>query len=237
MIGERDGLLRAKEIEAYESIASLDNHGEIVRLILAEVSLLAEKYRYVQRHQVPHIRELSGLIDLLWQEIEMQSASPPSSARSRKSGPIKRTRLRMVRDEDQRLALDSPRLKLRQEIHAEDVEAAKARRGDDLQVARDDIAGAKLMDAPGLGRCDAVGGPQHDRGQPGAGVDPGGAGGGLEIAVTVAPLSISIRVSTPLIEATTQKWPSGAMLHAQFLADDALVVEPERSVRRASSGW
>ena len=76
MIGERDGLLRAKEIEAYESIASLDKHGETVRLILAEVSLLAEKYRYVQRHQVPHIRELAGLIDLLWQEIEMQSAIP-----------------------------------------------------------------------------------------------------------------------------------------------------------------
>ena len=33
------------------SIASLDKHGETVRLILAEVSLLAEKYRYVQRHR------------------------------------------------------------------------------------------------------------------------------------------------------------------------------------------
>ena len=76
MIGDSDGLLRAKELEAYESILSLDRHGEIVRLILAEVSLLAEKYRYVQRHQVPHIRELAGLIDLLWQDIEMQSARP-----------------------------------------------------------------------------------------------------------------------------------------------------------------
>ncbi len=75
MIGENDGLLRAKEIEAYEGIA-LDQHGEIVRLILAEVSLLTEKYRFVQRHQVPHIRELAGLIDLLWQEIEEQSARP-----------------------------------------------------------------------------------------------------------------------------------------------------------------
>ena len=73
MFGESDGLMRAKELEAYESVASLDRHGEIVRLILAEVSLLTEKYRYVQRHQVPHIRELSGLIDLLWQEIEEQS--------------------------------------------------------------------------------------------------------------------------------------------------------------------
>jgi hypothetical protein len=72
MIGDNDALLRAKELEAYEGI-SLDGHGEIVRLILAEVSLLTEKYRYVQRHQVPHIRELSGLIDLLWQEIEKQS--------------------------------------------------------------------------------------------------------------------------------------------------------------------
>ncbi len=32
-----------------------------------------------------------------------------------------------------------------------------------------------------------------------------------EIAVTVAPLSMSIRRLTPLIEATTQKWPSSAM--------------------------
>ena len=76
MFGESDGLMRAKELEAYESIDSLDKHGDILRLILAEVSLLTEKYRYVQRHQVPHIRELSGLIDLLWQEIEMQSATP-----------------------------------------------------------------------------------------------------------------------------------------------------------------
>lgn len=76
MIGDCDGLLRAKEVEAYESIASLDRHGEIIRLILAEVSLLSEKYRYVQRHQVPHIRELTGLIGLLWQEIEMQSSTP-----------------------------------------------------------------------------------------------------------------------------------------------------------------
>jgi len=76
MIGDSDGLLRAKEIEAYERIDSLDQHGEIVRLILAEVSLLSEKYRYVQRHQVPHIRELSGLIDLLWEEIEEQSVRP-----------------------------------------------------------------------------------------------------------------------------------------------------------------
>lgn len=76
MIGDNDGLLRAKEIEAYEGIGSLDEHGEIVRLILAEVSLLTEKYRYVQRHQVPHINELCGLIGLLWQEIEMRSVAP-----------------------------------------------------------------------------------------------------------------------------------------------------------------
>ena len=73
---QSDNVLRAKEVEAYEAIP-LDRHGEIVRLILAEASLLADKYRYVQRHDVPHIRELSGLIDLLWQEIEMDSARPP----------------------------------------------------------------------------------------------------------------------------------------------------------------
>ena len=77
MIIQSDNVLRAKEIEAYEGIASLDTHGELVRLILAEASLLADKYRYVRRHDVPHIRELSGLIDLLWQEVEMHSARPP----------------------------------------------------------------------------------------------------------------------------------------------------------------
>ena len=73
---QSDNVLRAKELEAYEAIGSLDCHGEVVRLILAEASLLADKYRYVRRHDVPHIRELSGLIDLLWQEIEMVSAKP-----------------------------------------------------------------------------------------------------------------------------------------------------------------
>lgn len=76
MITQPDGVLRAKEIEAYEAMGSLDEHGELVRLILAEASLLVEKYRYVQRHEVPHIRELAGLIDLLWQEVEMDSARP-----------------------------------------------------------------------------------------------------------------------------------------------------------------
>ena len=70
---ESDGFFRAKELEAYEGMGSLDEHGEIVRLILAEASLLAEKYRYVARHDVPHVRELAGLIDLLWQEIEMEA--------------------------------------------------------------------------------------------------------------------------------------------------------------------
>jgi hypothetical protein len=73
---QSDNVLRAKEIEAYEAIGSLDEHAELVRLILAEASLLTDKYRYVQRHDVPHIRELLGLLDLLWQEIEMDSAMP-----------------------------------------------------------------------------------------------------------------------------------------------------------------
>lgn len=68
-----DGFFRARELEAYERMGSLDEHGETIRLILAEASLLAEKYRYVARHDVPHVRELAGLIDLLWQEIEMGS--------------------------------------------------------------------------------------------------------------------------------------------------------------------
>ena len=73
-------VLRAKEIEAYEALPPLDQHREIICLILAEASLLADKYRYVRRHDVPHIRELCGLIDLLWQEIEMDSARPPEAS-------------------------------------------------------------------------------------------------------------------------------------------------------------
>ena len=68
-----DPFLRAKELAAYEAIPCLDSHGETIRLILAEVSMLSEKYRYVQRHDVPHVRELTKMIDLLWQEIEMES--------------------------------------------------------------------------------------------------------------------------------------------------------------------
>jgi hypothetical protein len=76
MMAASDGLLRAQAIEAYEAIPSLDAHGELTRLILAEVSLLAHKYRYVRRHDVPHIEELAGLLDVLWQEVEMVNASP-----------------------------------------------------------------------------------------------------------------------------------------------------------------
>lgn len=72
-----DNLLRAKELDAYEAIPSLDRHGETVRLILAEVSMLSEKYRYVQRHDVPHVRDLTKMIDLLWQEIEMDDYERP----------------------------------------------------------------------------------------------------------------------------------------------------------------
>ena len=73
---ESDGLLRAQAFEAYEAIPSLDAHGELTRLILTEVSLLTEKYRNVRRHDIPHIREISGLLDVLWQEVEMDSANP-----------------------------------------------------------------------------------------------------------------------------------------------------------------
>lgn len=75
-----DGFFRAKELEAYEGLGSLDEHAEIVRLILAEASLLAEKYRYVARHDVPHVRELAGLIDLLWQEIETDAVRVPETS-------------------------------------------------------------------------------------------------------------------------------------------------------------
>ena len=74
-----DGFFRAKELEAYEAMGSLDEHGDIVRLILAEASLLTEKYRYVRRHDVPHVRELAGLIDLLWQEVECEGLDVPEA--------------------------------------------------------------------------------------------------------------------------------------------------------------
>ena len=67
-----ESVVRANELEAYEAVG-LEEYGEIIRLILAEASMLSEKYRYVRRHDVPHVRELTGLIDLLWQEIEMRS--------------------------------------------------------------------------------------------------------------------------------------------------------------------
>ena len=74
MIADSDGLLRAQALEAYEAVPSLDTHGELTRLILAEVSLLTEKYRCVRRHDVPHIAELAGLLDVFWQEVEMDLA-------------------------------------------------------------------------------------------------------------------------------------------------------------------
>lgn len=75
-----DDELRAQAFEAYDAIPSLEEHGELVRLILAEVSLLTEKYRCVRRHDIPHIRELIGLVDVLWQEIEMRSSDAATRA-------------------------------------------------------------------------------------------------------------------------------------------------------------
>ena len=76
---EIDNLRRAEVLEAYEAIPSLDRHGELTRLILTEASMLADRYRYVQRHDVPHVRELVGLLDVLWQEIEMELSSRAAS--------------------------------------------------------------------------------------------------------------------------------------------------------------
>jgi hypothetical protein len=73
---EQDHLARADALEAYEAVSSLDKHGELIRLILAEATLLTEKYRNVRRHDIPHVNELAGLLDVLWQEIEMARARP-----------------------------------------------------------------------------------------------------------------------------------------------------------------
>jgi len=83
---QSDGLFRARELEAYEALGSLDEHAELIRLILAEASLLSEKYRYVQRHDVPHVRELTGLIDLLWQEIEVDGLKQAEASVLREVG-------------------------------------------------------------------------------------------------------------------------------------------------------
>ena len=76
MIGDNEAILRGQAVEGYEAIKSLDLHGDMIRLILVEVSLLAERYRYVSRHDIPHVRELAGLLDVLWQEVEMEQARP-----------------------------------------------------------------------------------------------------------------------------------------------------------------
>ncbi len=74
MTGDDEAVLRGQAVDGYDAVPSLDAHGEMIRLILVEVSLLAEKYRYVSRHYVPHVKEIAGLLDVLWQEVEMESA-------------------------------------------------------------------------------------------------------------------------------------------------------------------
>jgi len=76
----RESIARADAVASFEAIPSLDAHGEIARLILAEVSMLTRKYRCARRHDVPHIAELTGLLDLFWQEVgefEAQQAKLP----------------------------------------------------------------------------------------------------------------------------------------------------------------
>ena len=75
-IVHQQALLRAEVAEAYEAVAPLDRHADLIRAILVEVSLLAERYRNVRRHDVPHVAELCGLLDVLWQEVEMVHAVP-----------------------------------------------------------------------------------------------------------------------------------------------------------------
>ena len=87
-MSQSDNALRAQALEAYEAIRSLDDHGELARLILAEVSLLTEKYRLVRRHDIPHIRELADLLDLFWQEVEMRIAAEAPKEPQTADNPI-----------------------------------------------------------------------------------------------------------------------------------------------------
>lgn len=75
-LDNREAVARADAIAAFEAVPSLDDHGELARLILAEVSLLTRKYRCARRHDVPHIAELTGLLDVFWQEVDEIEAQP-----------------------------------------------------------------------------------------------------------------------------------------------------------------
>src|SRR4051812_47089231 len=77
----------------------------------------------------------------------------------------------MVRDQYQSPPLDAPGFELREEVHAEHVQIPKTRRGDDPQVAGDDVADAKLVHLAGLRGRRAVRGAQDDRRQAGARID------------------------------------------------------------------
>ena len=73
-LADREAMARAEVHEAFETIDSLDRHGELIRLMLVEVAMLTARYRCVRRHDVPHISEMSGLLDLFWQEVSMADA-------------------------------------------------------------------------------------------------------------------------------------------------------------------
>ncbi len=75
-VADDETRVRSEVLDAYEAIPSLDKHGEMIRLVLAEATMIAERYRSVRRHDIPHIREMIGLLDVLWQEIEMVAARP-----------------------------------------------------------------------------------------------------------------------------------------------------------------
>jgi hypothetical protein len=75
-MGDGDLQLRLLATEAYDALASLDYHSELIRLILVETSLLVQKYENVRRHDVPHVAELAGLLNVFWQEVEMARNAP-----------------------------------------------------------------------------------------------------------------------------------------------------------------
>jgi hypothetical protein len=75
-MSEGDLQLRLLATEAYEALASLDDHSELIRLILVETSMLVQKYENVRGHDVPHVAELAGLLNVLWQEVEMARSVP-----------------------------------------------------------------------------------------------------------------------------------------------------------------
>src|SRR5689334_6000418 len=132
-----------------------------------------------------------------------------------------------MRHQNKRLSLDSPGLELREEVHPEYVEAAEAGRRHDAKVAGDNVPDAELVHLARLGRRGAIGGAEHDRGKPGAGIDLRVARGLLGYR---GYRSAAVDQHAPLYTVDRGQHPEVAVRRhpdPQVLAGDLLIVESE----------